>query len=396
LNKNIVKNKNHYNPWLDLFRALAALLVCVGHIRNAFWVNYGEIQIKAWWHVPVYLLTGFGHQAVIVFFVLSGFLVGGGVLARGKNFSWIDYLLARLVRLWLVLIPALLFTTVCDLLTLHAQPNAFNGVLRSLWNSGPSSLEGFGWKVFIANGLFLQTIVVPVFGSNGPLWSLANEFWYYMLFPLFICSLSPVGAFNFYKRGIFLLLAIGIALWLPIEIISYYSIWLMGAICFFMIKRYPLRINRFFTIVSGVIFVAALAATKILPKDQLPIWSDLVLGLLFSILLICINAHKVPWKSHGLLGVVIKKMSDFSYSLYLFHFPLVILLAVTMIGTAQLQPNVAAVIALFGATSLCLAVAWISWFLFERKNNCIRDKVRPLIARILIFRIRSIGNWGSN
>lgn len=69
--------KNH-NPWLDLFRGVAALMVCFGHIRNAFWVDYGDIQVKAWWHVPAYLVTGFGHQAVIIFFVLSGFLVGGG------------------------------------------------------------------------------------------------------------------------------------------------------------------------------------------------------------------------------------------------------------------------------------------------------------------------------
>jgi len=31
---------------------------------------------------------------------------------------------------------------------------------------------------------FVQTVSVPVYGTNGPLWSLANEFWYYVMFSL--------------------------------------------------------------------------------------------------------------------------------------------------------------------------------------------------------------------
>lgn len=38
--------------------------------------------------------------------------------------------------------------------------------------------------------MFLQTRFTPVFGSNGPLWSLFNEFWYYVLFPALGLSTS--------------------------------------------------------------------------------------------------------------------------------------------------------------------------------------------------------------
>jgi peptidoglycan/LPS O-acetylase OafA/YrhL len=236
-------NINKYNPSLDLFRGLAAILVCVGHIRNAFWVDYGEIQVKAWWHSPAYLLTSFGHQAEIVFFILSGFLVGGGVIAKSNKFAWLDYFPARLVRLWVVLIPALIFTAICDFLTLKALPNAFDGTLSNLWNSGSYSSDGSGWKVFVANGLFLQTVVTPVFGSNGPLWSLANEFWYYMLFPLIGLGLNLIGESGFLKRGIMLMLAAIIALCLPHEIIIYFSIWLMGVGCSIVIKKYKPRVD---------------------------------------------------------------------------------------------------------------------------------------------------------
>lgn len=389
-------NIKNYNPWLDLFRGMAALLVCVGHIRNAFLVDYGDIQVKAWWHVPAYLVTSFGHQAVIIFFVLSGFLVGGGVLVKGKDFSWTDYFSARLIRLWLVLIPALLFTAACDFLTLRILPSAFNGALSSLWNSGPSTLEGVGWKVFIANVLFLQTIVFPVFGSNGPLWSLANEFWYYILFPLIVCGWGYTGIFGFLRRVIMLVLAIVIILWLPREIIFYFFLWLMGVACFLIIRKNSPRINMSLTVISAIFFLGSLLATKFLAKDNLMIWLDFTVGLLFSILLICLNGHQVPWKIDGLLGAVIRKFSDFSYSLYLFHFPLVILLAATTVRTAQLQPDVGTVTALFATTGLCLAVAWSSWLLFEQQNNYILEKVRRMIARMLILRARITGNWSSN
>ena len=42
----------------------------------------------------------------------------------------------------------------------------------------------------MGNLFFLQTIFVPPFGSNAPLWSLSFEFWYYLLFPLCLFALS--------------------------------------------------------------------------------------------------------------------------------------------------------------------------------------------------------------
>jgi peptidoglycan/LPS O-acetylase OafA/YrhL len=58
-----------------------------------------------------------GHEAVMVFFVLSGFLVGGGVLNLMSRDAWFwrDYLIKRLTRLWIVLTSALFFRFAPDL-----------------------------------------------------------------------------------------------------------------------------------------------------------------------------------------------------------------------------------------------------------------------------------------
>jgi peptidoglycan/LPS O-acetylase OafA/YrhL len=52
-------------------------------------------------------------------------------------------------------------------------------------------LPSLRWPVFFGNLFFLQTIAVPSLGSNGPLWSLSNEFWYYIMFPLGLLALWP-------------------------------------------------------------------------------------------------------------------------------------------------------------------------------------------------------------
>ena len=55
-----------------------------------------------------------GYTGVDVFFVLSGFLVGGAVMRAGPAFDWRTYAIARLSRLWVVLVPALLLTAALD------------------------------------------------------------------------------------------------------------------------------------------------------------------------------------------------------------------------------------------------------------------------------------------
>ena len=70
--------KRHYY-WLDVLRALAMLAVLGGHYRNVLLPSYCDIADSSGVGIKMlYALTKWGHSAVIVFFVLSGFLVVGG------------------------------------------------------------------------------------------------------------------------------------------------------------------------------------------------------------------------------------------------------------------------------------------------------------------------------
>jgi len=65
--------------WLDLFRFLSALTVVATHLREAVFVELAALPMeqKSAITAALFLLTRLGNEAVIGFFVLIGFLVGG-------------------------------------------------------------------------------------------------------------------------------------------------------------------------------------------------------------------------------------------------------------------------------------------------------------------------------
>ena len=85
-------------------------------------------------------------------------------------------------------------------------------------------------RYILTNLLNLQGVIATHYGSNGPLWSVGYEFWYYMVFPLF---LAPLIASLDQKRGIILaalatLFCLAISLrqiWFPFGL----TLWALGA-----------------------------------------------------------------------------------------------------------------------------------------------------------------------
>jgi peptidoglycan/LPS O-acetylase OafA/YrhL len=97
----------------DLLRGLAAFFVLFEHWRNLFFVDYPHITAYRLPFAVFYALASAGHQSVIVFFVLSGYFIGGTVFrsVERNQWAWSSYLLRRLVRLWTVLIPPFSFAS---------------------------------------------------------------------------------------------------------------------------------------------------------------------------------------------------------------------------------------------------------------------------------------------
>ena len=364
--------------WLDLIRGLCAISVCAGHLRSAILADYTSLESTSLIQKALYLATGFGHQSVMVFFVLSGFFVGGAVLKNRDTFNWKKYAIARLSRLWVVLIPALLVTALVDQwLAVHA-PDVLSGRYRGAWNSGPSPDEVYSASpaTFFANVFFLQTVVAPVFGTNGPLWSLANEFWYYLLLPLCVAALGPVGentkASTVYRLGTGAL-ALAVLLWLPAGIVSGYYVWLLGLLAYHFIGRLTPRGAHAMTCIGVVCFGAALAYSKAASwQGALGVPSDLAVGGGFCVLCIALANLRHLGGAPSWLFRMARASSEFSYSLYLLHFPLVVLIASRFYRSGKLTPDAAGLSQFSFWLVALLAVCIVFWWLFERRTSDIR------------------------
>lgn len=380
-------NAEHKFVWLDFVRGLSAIAVCASHLRAAIIIDYSKLDGATALQQLFYAATSLGHQAVMVFFVLSGFFVGGSVLRSGDRFSSGRYALARLSRLWVVLLPALLLTAVVDRILASVAPEVLAGVYNPVWNSGPTSAAEYSasWSTLLGNLLFLQTIVTPVFGTNGPLWSLANEFWYYVLFPL--CSMAlgwslRKDASTLPMRLLTGALAVAILFWLPNDIRMAYPIWLLGLVVYFSRGRLSATARRITMVAGLVAFALALGYSKssgLQERLMLPV--DATIGLSFCLLCIALANLPAPRNAHSAFARLSHGMSAFSYSLYLAHFSLVALIGAVGYGSARLRPDAVGLLHFTGWLVVLLAVGAAFWWLFERKTDSVRHFIVGLAKR---------------
>jgi peptidoglycan/LPS O-acetylase OafA/YrhL len=364
------------NLWLDLIRGISALLVCLGHLRNAILVDLSQLKHPNMLVKMFYALTGLGHQAVMVFFVLSGYFVGGAILRSGINFSWRNYLTSRLTRLWVVLLPSLAITWVVGQILGYFSPEVLAGAYAENWHSGPKADEySASLTTFLANILFLQTIVTPVFGINGPLWSLANEFWYYLLFPLLMIVTGLVGSASFASRVVTFLAALAIACYLPNTMLYGFLVWLMGAVVYRLqsiVKSLNTAKVYMFLLMALAMFGIALGFAK---SSTFAIASDIAVGLTFAMVCLMLTRVSFPALRWPWLAKFALYGSDISYSLYLLHFPLVVLAASLVYQSQKSVPTALFLAQFLGWVVLLIGCGFFMWWLFESRTPIVRKQV---------------------
>jgi peptidoglycan/LPS O-acetylase OafA/YrhL len=295
---------------LDLIRGLAALEVFLGHLRQHTLDDYTPALSK-----PVkllYFLTGFGRESVMIFFVLSGYFVAGSVLSdmRQGRWSWGRYLVNRGSRLYAVLLPALLLGALWDGLGVHGLGLPESDAL------GPVAGR-LTWSSALGNALFLQEILVKPFGSNGPLWSLSYEAWYYLLFPLIVGGLRPGGAL---PGRLFQLGLAGLAFWfIGHNLQIYFPLWLLGA-GLAALPTAPRRVGGLALGGGGLLCAGLLVAigTSRIPHG---FTADSLLAVGFALALLGLGALETDEPAPALYARSAAWLAGFSYTLYLSHFP---------------------------------------------------------------------------
>jgi peptidoglycan/LPS O-acetylase OafA/YrhL len=318
---------------LDFVRFFAALAVLLGHGVSRFFGPYNPLDnpsiLEKTFRV---LMSGYGSHGVTIFFILSGLFIGYSVInqVQRKSFSWKSYLGRRLIRLWIVLIPALVLTDILDyfgLLYFYSDAIYSNGdVIGAIDGNNNLIIDFFG------NMFFLQTILVPTFGTNGALWSLANEFWYYVLFPLAIFIFINKG--NIQRSVCFAMLFVSVCFFIGAEITLSFSIWLLG------VGIIVIPTNNVFRIKNAVLYslvglLISLVALRIAPEFDDKFIERALVSIPFLLFVITVIANDKVLAVGSRYLSISNKMAGFSYTLYLVHTPILCLVRGLVIGDSK-------------------------------------------------------------
>jgi peptidoglycan/LPS O-acetylase OafA/YrhL len=350
---------------LDLLRGLAALEVLLYHVRTESFVDYGALPASQhnWIVAAFFALTRMGDEAVIVFFALSGFLVGGQIIRhiQDARFDPASYAIDRVTRIFIPLIPACLLTA---------------GVYW-LWQGNlPPVLD------VLANMTGLNGIAAPTLPLNAPLWTLAYEIWFYIVGGSIGCLLTARAKYvsvavlvvAFYVFSVFLKA-------------NYLLFWALGASSALLVGRAggkALFWAGLASLASGVasyqlgLQSKSMAAVAFIPQAA----SGLLIcaGIAMMIPLICDRSFNARL---GFLHRPAAYIAAISYTLYLFHGPIfgaVLLFLPIASGPA---PSLGGVfLARFAAVlAIILVCVNIFYWCFEARTYSVRLRLRGLVTK---------------
>ena len=345
---------------MDFFRTAAAVIVVVSHARDVVMADYNGNLLYA----PFYAATGFGHSGVVIFFVLSGFWISRSVIGRlDAPHFWRDYLIDRLSRLLIVLVPALALGGLLDWIgAVELTLPIYSGTSGSHSIVSPV-IDQLRPEVLIGNLAFLQTIAVPTWGSNGPLWSLAYEFWFYIWFPALALLLL--------KRRFSLALASLAVAWFNPAIALGFAAWLTGFVLLKSERTVPETAAPLWRSAAlTAVFLIVLAASSLYAGAVM----DFILAVAFATLLYALRQGQIGMPR--LIEPLARYGRDSSYSLYVVHFPLLALIGSLVSGGVRMAPSPIGVAMVLALTLVCVGLGWAFSELTERNTGKARAFLR--------------------
>ncbi len=301
---------------LDSIRAISALIVLAGHTNQTILaptLSHGST-----------IVGYFTQLSVMVFFVLSGFLIGKSIYNnknRNTDFKFSEYARDRALRLYPPLIATLLLMLFFAAIAPLFFPSGTNSLLSLPGASFVRTEYVFDINQALGALLFLNEFKTATPSSNGPLWSLSIEFWYYVV-------AAAIFSWNNRKSlAIMLVLAAYLITRNNQLFIMLCPVWFSGLGLAILHQRRPLMCNKLFSyLITALSFATLIAIVLVWNSDDSPkrIWQDpinyfrLSSGLWFACYLALLmgGAVKFPTWFH--------KHSGYSYSLYVTHFPVML------------------------------------------------------------------------
>jgi len=314
--KNELKN-NIYLPALDGLRFLAIAGVLIFHIVNYLYLNHPNHFFQTFIKNNILDISKYGRFGVELFFIISGIIIPRSIEKHNKK-ERIKLLKIFYIRRIFRIFPPYFIIISCSLIF-----NLF------LFNS--INIEN-GINSYISSIFFIHNMVYP--GQFpflcGAAWSLEIEMQYYLLAPiLFLIIYKKPKRLIFTLKIFFFLLFfifnnIG---YQPVvkSILSYAHFFILGEILFSIKFQGNFQEKHFYfsllSLISSYIFIYIL---KLNYKDNLL----LILFYKLIILLIIFTGIFYILYMNNLKILIIKifaKIGTISYSIYLIHYPIIII-----------------------------------------------------------------------
>ena len=347
--------------WLDGLRGTAALVVVLFH-AFLFTGRTGDAAAA----MPVWgAIVGQGYLGVPVFIVLSGYVLMLPVVRAGTGtfrHGTLDFLRRRARRILPPYFAALLFS-----IALIAFVPLLQTPSGTQWDGKiPVTLPAVLSHVFLVQDFSPEWIEK----INGPMWSVAVEWQIYFLMPLVLLPL--------WRRLPRLLVVAGItAITLVPAFVgfgAYLHPWLVALFAMGMLAaeltladRLP-RWVSWFAVGAGLAAVAVFAASAVRGTDLLPL-KEVVAGALVALLLAWGGRRELAGRPVRALQFFASKpmiyLGLISYSIYLFHSPLLALANMLMLPLG-LPTAVEYLLMTFVAAPIAVGVAWCMFHLVER------------------------------
>ncbi|AZQ48347.1 acyltransferase family protein [Bacillus sp. GX] len=319
---------NRYEE-LDSIRGISSLVVMIGHHLMIFSVfqNYSYEDNKPFVmyllkETPARLIFSSGNESVIIFFVLSGFVLYRSI--QNNYDSYGSFLLKRICRIYIPYIVAILIAILCQ---------------TTMSEYGISHLSEWfnrSWTIESSLSLIVQHILLVgkynTDAYNGVIWSLVHEMRISMIFPLvlMVClrktlrgSLLSLFSFSICSVLILLLFHSSLTLTSYALTLHYTVLFLLGAlvakykenvIVFYSNRTKNEKIAWFLFAILLYMYEGLIGEIKLLNNF---IFRDYVIAI--SACLFVILSLSVATLSSLLRNKYLLYLGKISYSLYLYH-----------------------------------------------------------------------------
>ncbi len=314
--------KKDLSPLFNFFNLLRVLFALIVFSYHLSYDRYGK-QLSFLYKLDL------GHYAVAGFLFISGFFITHLLKSEMTNSAFIKN---RFFRIYPILILCLILTFLMDKLGSAFVPGLYS---EEVYNSH-NFIGQFSQTALMINQFWNNNVR---FGTNGPLWSLSYEVWYYILI------------FIFFRGGKFKFLAL-----LPILLIMGPNLWLLlpcyilGSV-FYIYKDHIPKISPLaLPILLILIIVQWIYVGEVIMHFMSQYeWHDLyhlryslnfISDLIFTILLLILSAGFYQnWSSTknytSKFWKLINHLSKRTYTFYLFHYPMLIFITAAWISTGH-------------------------------------------------------------